>query len=106
MLSLLTMNPLIVAIVRSETIKKISTFFLTVHIARNSIIASTISCDAVVKGLVEVLPQNKSLTKPVQVASQKPMKKRRCIKNRFSNFMTVAIAGGCYCLVCYYFSLP
>lgn len=64
--------------------------FLTVQMARKSKIASTVSNDALRKMELSPCCQNRSLTKPVHVASQKPMKKRRCIKNRFSNCMSVA----------------
>ena len=84
------MNPLTAAITINEPIKTISTVLRTVHIARNSIIKSTISCDNVVKGLTVLCPHIRSLTKPVHVASQKPMKKSRCKMNRTSNFMILA----------------
>ena len=88
-LSLFTINPLTKAITRNEPIRRKSTDFCTVQKARNSNITSTVSSEMVVKGLIVLFPQNRSLTKPVHVASQKPMKKRRCIKNRFSNLITV-----------------
>ena len=61
-----------------------------VQTARNNSITSTVSCDRVLRGLVEVFPHIRSLTKPVHVASQKPMKKSRCKMNRTSNFIILA----------------
>ena len=85
-----------------------SNAFLIVHIAKNSSMTSTVSNETVYK--IELSPccQNKSLTKPVHVASQKPMKKRRCIKNRFSNLMILEVVCGRYCpfFRSCYFSLP
>ena len=87
-LSPLTMKPLIAAMTTREMIKKTSVFLRMVHAARKIKIKSTIISDIVLKGLPDISgPKNKSLTKPVHVASQKPMKKRRCIKNRFSNLI-------------------
>ena len=78
------------AITKKEETKIMSIVLRMVQTARNNSITSTVSCDRVVRGLVEVFPQIRSLTKPVHVASQKPMKKSRCKMNRTSNFMILA----------------
>ena len=90
-LSLLTMNPLIIAIMRKEIINKISTVLRIVHAARKSRIKSMISCEIVLKGPIVLGPKMRSLTNPVHVASQKPMKKSRCKMNRTSNIMILAV---------------
>lgn len=72
----------------NDRIIMISNIFLIVHTPRKTIIASTKSKDIVLNIDGSPLPHIRSLTKPVHVASQKPMKKRRCNKKRFSNFIT------------------
>lgn len=77
-----------------ETIKKISVFLRMVHAARKINIKSTKISEIVLKGLPDISgPKSRSLTKPVHVASQKPMKKSRCRMNLTSNFMILAIVG-------------
>ena len=92
-LSLLTKKPLITAMTRKEPIRIMSIFLRTVHNARNRNIDSTMSCETVLKGPITSGPQIRSLTKPVHVASQKPMKKSLCKMNRISNFMILAVVG-------------
>ena len=70
--------------------KSISDFLRMVHMARNKIIASTTKCEMVVNGLIAFGSNIRSLTKPVHVASQKPMKNSRCRMNLTSNFMILA----------------
>ena len=55
----------------------ISNIFLIVHTPSRTIMASTASRDIVLKIEGSPLPHIRSLTKPVHVASQKPMKKSR-----------------------------
>ena len=77
-----------------ETIKKISVFLRMVHAGRKINIKSTKISEIVLKGLPDISgPKSRSLTKPVHVASQKPMKKSRCRMNLTSNFMILAIVG-------------
>ena len=79
-------------IITNDEISIMSKAFLNVHNARKSRITSTASSEAVRKMELSPWCHTRSLTKPVHVASQKPMKKSRCKMKRFSNFM---ISGAC-----------